>query len=98
MGVSLACALAGIVAGVVTLTSLGSTLIDIIVPIAQHKAGFLDKAYELHNKLKTRYSAKIDASEFFTISTIPAASPSLTKARIFSCISPFIFIIKKYYS
>ncbi len=36
MGVSLACALAGIVAGVVTLTSLGSTLIDIIVPIAQN--------------------------------------------------------------
>ncbi len=35
MGVSLACALAGIVAGVVTLTSLGSTLIDVIVPIAQ---------------------------------------------------------------
>jgi len=35
MGVSLACALAGIVVGVVTLTSLGSTLIDIIVPIAQ---------------------------------------------------------------
>ena len=36
MGVSLACALAGIVAGVVTLTSLGSTLIDVIVPIAQN--------------------------------------------------------------
>jgi TRAP transporter 4TM/12TM fusion protein len=36
MGVSLACGLAGIVAGVVTLTSLGSTLIDVIVPIAQN--------------------------------------------------------------
>ncbi len=36
MGVSLACALAGIIAGVVTLTSLGSTLLDIIVPIAQN--------------------------------------------------------------
>ena len=36
MGVSLACALAGIVAGVVTMTSLGSTLINIIVPIARH--------------------------------------------------------------
>ncbi len=35
MGVSLACALAGIVAGVVTMTSLGSTLISIIVPIAE---------------------------------------------------------------
>ena len=34
MGVSLACGLAGIVAGVVTLTSLGSTLIRVIVPIA----------------------------------------------------------------
>ena len=36
MGVSLACALAGIIAGVVTLTSLGSTLLDVIVPIAQN--------------------------------------------------------------
>ncbi len=36
MGVSLACGLAGIVAGVVTLTSLGSTLIGIIVPIAHN--------------------------------------------------------------
>lgn len=36
MGVSLACALAGIVAGVVTLTSLGSTLLNVIVPIAQN--------------------------------------------------------------
>lgn len=35
MGVSLACALAGIVAGVVTMTSLGSTLISVIVPIAE---------------------------------------------------------------
>lgn len=35
MGVSLACALAGIIAGVVTLTSLGSTLINVIVPIAK---------------------------------------------------------------
>lgn len=35
MGVSLACALAGIIAGVVTLTSLGSTLLDVIVPIAK---------------------------------------------------------------
>ena len=35
MGVSLACGLAGIVAGIVTLTSLGSTLINIIVPLAQ---------------------------------------------------------------
>ncbi len=36
MGVCLACGLAGIVAGVVTLTSLGSTLINIIVPIAHN--------------------------------------------------------------
>ncbi len=36
MGVCLACGLAGIVAGVVTLTSLGSTLINVIVPIAQN--------------------------------------------------------------
>ncbi len=36
MGVSLACGLAGIVAGVVTMTSLGSTLIGVIVPIAQN--------------------------------------------------------------
>ncbi len=36
MGVSLACALAGIIAGVVTITSLGSTLIQVIVPIAQN--------------------------------------------------------------
>ncbi len=36
MGVSLACGLAGIVAGVVTMTSLGSTLISVIVPIAQN--------------------------------------------------------------
>ena len=36
MGVSLACTLAGIIAGVVTLTSLGSTLLDVIVPIAQN--------------------------------------------------------------
>ena len=36
MGVCLACALAGIIAGVVTLTSLGSTLLDVIVPIAQN--------------------------------------------------------------
>lgn len=36
MGVSLACGLAGIVAGVVTLTSLGSTLIGVIVPIAHN--------------------------------------------------------------
>ena len=36
MGVSLACGLAGIVAGVVTLTSLGSTLISVIVPIAKN--------------------------------------------------------------
>lgn len=35
-GVCLACALAGIVAGVVTMTSLGSTLITVIVPIAQN--------------------------------------------------------------
>lgn len=35
MGVSLACGLAGIIAGVVTITSLGSTLINVIVPIAQ---------------------------------------------------------------
>jgi TRAP-type uncharacterized transport system fused permease subunit len=35
MGVSLACGLAGIVAGVVTMTSLGSTLISVIVPIAE---------------------------------------------------------------
>ena len=35
MGVSLACALAGIVAGVVTMTSLGSTLLSVIVPIAE---------------------------------------------------------------
>ncbi|MBQ9922111.1 MAG: DUF3394 domain-containing protein, partial [Clostridia bacterium] len=36
MGVCIACAIAGIVAGVVTLTSLGSTLINVIVPIAQN--------------------------------------------------------------
>ena len=36
MGVSLACGLAGIVAGVVTMTSLGSTLISVIVPIAEN--------------------------------------------------------------
>ena len=36
MGVSLACGLAGIVAGVVTITSLGSTLISVIVPIAHN--------------------------------------------------------------
>ena len=36
MGVSLACGLAGIIAGVVTLTSLGSTLINVIVPIAKN--------------------------------------------------------------
>lgn len=36
MGVSLACGLAGIVAGIVTLTSLGSTLIGVIVPIAKN--------------------------------------------------------------
>ncbi len=36
MGVSLACGLAGIVAGVVTMTSLGSTLIQVIVPIAEN--------------------------------------------------------------
>ena len=35
-GVCLACALAGIVAGVVTMTSLGSTLITVIVPIAHN--------------------------------------------------------------
>ncbi len=40
MGVSLACGLAGIVAGVVTLTSLGSTLINVIVPIAQNNLFF----------------------------------------------------------
>ena len=40
MGVSLACGLAGIVAGVVTLTSLGSTLIGVIVPIAQNNLFF----------------------------------------------------------
>ena len=34
-GVCLACALAGIVAGVVTMTSIGSTLITVIVPIRQ---------------------------------------------------------------
>lgn len=39
-GVCLACALAGIVAGVVTMTSLGSTLITVIVPIA-HNNTFL---------------------------------------------------------
>lgn len=36
MGVSLACGLAGIIAGVVTLTSLGQTLINVIVPIARN--------------------------------------------------------------
>ncbi len=36
MGVSLACGLAGIIAGVVTLTSLGQTLINVIVPIAKN--------------------------------------------------------------
>lgn len=40
MGVSLACGLAGIVAGVVTLTSLGSTLISVIVPIANNNLFF----------------------------------------------------------
>ena len=40
MGVTLACGLAGIVAGVVTMTSLGSTLIDLIVPIAHNNLFF----------------------------------------------------------
>ena len=40
MGVSLACGLAGIVAGIVTLTSLGSTLIGVIVPIAKNNLFF----------------------------------------------------------
>jgi TRAP transporter 4TM/12TM fusion protein len=40
MGVTLACGLAGIVAGVVTITSLGSTLIDLIVPIAHNNLFF----------------------------------------------------------
>ena len=40
MGVSLACGLAGIVAGIVTLTSLGSTLIGVIVPIAHNNLFF----------------------------------------------------------
>ena len=40
MGVSLACGLAGIVAGVVTITSLGSTLIGVIVPIANNNLFF----------------------------------------------------------
>ena len=35
----------------------------VIVPIAQHKEGVLDKAYELYDRLKARYSAKIDASD-----------------------------------
>ncbi|MBO4343126.1 MAG: TRAP transporter permease [Clostridia bacterium] len=40
MGVTLACGLAGIVAGVITMTSLGSTLIDLIVPIAHNNLFF----------------------------------------------------------
>ena len=40
MGVSLACALAGIISGVVTITSLGSTLINVIVPIAKNNLFF----------------------------------------------------------
>ena len=35
----------------------------VIVPIAQHKEGVLDKAYELYEKLKKNYSIKIDASD-----------------------------------
>ncbi len=35
----------------------------VIVPIAQHKEGVLDKAYELYEGLKKNYSVKIDASD-----------------------------------
>ena len=35
----------------------------VIVPIAQHKEGVLDKAYELYENLKKNYSIKIDASD-----------------------------------
>ncbi len=34
-----------------------------VVPIAQHKEGVLDKAYELRDRLKARFSVKIDDSE-----------------------------------
>lgn len=36
VGVSIACAIAGIISGVVTLTALGQTLINTIVPLAKH--------------------------------------------------------------
>ncbi len=35
----------------------------VIVPIAQHKEGVLDKAYELYENLKKQYSVKIDDSD-----------------------------------
>lgn len=34
-----------------------------VVPIAQHKEGVLDKAYELRDRLKARFSVKIDDSD-----------------------------------
>lgn len=35
----------------------------VIVPVAQHKEGVLDRAYALYDELKKRYSVKIDDSE-----------------------------------
>ena len=35
----------------------------VVIPIAQHKEGVLDKAYEIYDKVKAKYSAKIDASD-----------------------------------
>ena len=35
----------------------------VVIPIAQHKEGVLDKAYEIYDRVKAKYSAKIDASD-----------------------------------
>ncbi len=35
----------------------------VVIPIAQHKEGVLDKAYELYENLKKQYSVKIDDSD-----------------------------------
>ncbi len=35
----------------------------VVIPIAQHKEGVLDKAYELYENLKKKYSVKIDDSD-----------------------------------
>ena len=35
----------------------------VVIPVAQHKEGVLDKAYELYENLKKQYSVKIDDSD-----------------------------------